>query len=84
MSLGWPDGGRMEAGALADLVVLGLDGVRLAGTTAHHAVGAAVFAATATDVSHVMVGGRWVVRDGEHATLDVARELRTALAALGP
>jgi formiminoglutamate deiminase len=66
VSLGWPDGGRLEAGALADLVVLGLDGVRLAGTTAQHAVGAAVFAATATDVSHV------------------ARELRTALAAVRP
>jgi formiminoglutamate deiminase len=81
-SLGWPDGGRLQAGGLADLVVLNLDGVRLAGTTAPHAVGAAVFAATAADVSHVMVGGRWVVRDGAHVTLDVARELRAALAAV--
>jgi formiminoglutamate deiminase len=81
-SLGWPDGGRLEAGALADLTVLGLDGVRLAGTTAQHAVDAAVFAATAADVRHVMVGGRWVVRDGAHVTLDVAAELRAALAAV--
>ena len=31
-SLGWPEGGRIEAGALADLVTVALDGVRLAGT----------------------------------------------------
>ena len=30
-SLGWPEGGRIEAGALADLVSVSLDGVRLAG-----------------------------------------------------
>ena len=79
-SLGWPEGGRLEAGALADLTVVGLDGVRLAGTDPEHAVDAAVFAAAAGDVRHVMTGGRWVVRDGAHATLDVAAELRAALA----
>ena len=31
-ALGWPDGGRLEPGALADLVTLSLDTVRLAGT----------------------------------------------------
>ena len=31
--LGWPEAGRIEAGALADLVTIGLGGVRLAGTT---------------------------------------------------
>ena len=30
----------------------------------------------AADVRHVMVGGRWSVRDGEHVALDVAAELR--------
>jgi formiminoglutamate deiminase len=83
-SLGWPDGGRLEAGALADLTVLGLDGVRLAGIPAAHAVDAAVFAATAADVRDVMVGGRWVVRDGAHLSLDVATELRAAVAAVIP
>jgi formiminoglutamate deiminase len=80
-SLGWHEGGRLEVGAHADLVVVGLDGVRLAGTPADCAVDAAVFAAGAGDVRDVMTGGRWVVRDGAHATLDVAAELRAALAA---
>ena len=30
-ALGWPDGGRLEPGALADLTTLSLDSVRLAG-----------------------------------------------------
>jgi formiminoglutamate deiminase len=75
-ALGWPEGGRIEAGALADLTTVSLDGVRLAGTRAEEAVPSVVFAATAGDVRHVIVGGRWSVRDGEHATLDVAAELR--------
>jgi formiminoglutamate deiminase len=78
-ALGWPEGGRLEAGALADLVVVGFDGVRLAGTPAEDAVAAAVFAAAAVDVRHVMTGGCWVVRDGVHTALDVAAELRAAL-----
>ena len=74
-SIGWPDAGRIEAGALADLTTIG------AGLRAHgrHAPGDAlagvVFAATAADVRHVVVGGRVVVRDGQHTALDVAREL---------
>jgi formiminoglutamate deiminase len=79
-SLGWPEGGRLEPGALADLVTVSLEGVRLAGTPPEDAVAAAVFAAAAGDVRHVMVGGRWVVRDGVHLALDVAGELRAALA----
>ena len=54
--------------------------MRLAGTLPEHAVEAAVFAATAADVRHVMAGGRWIVRDGVHVSLDVAAELRGALA----
>jgi len=78
--LGWPDGGRLEAGGLADLVTISLDGVRLVGTPPEHAVEAAVFAAAAGDVRHVMMGGRWIVRDGVHVALDVPGELRAALA----
>jgi formiminoglutamate deiminase len=78
-SLGWPDGGRLEPGALADLVIVSLDSVRLAGTAPEHAAAAAVFAATAADVRDVMVGGRWIVRDGEHAAFDVAAALRRTL-----
>jgi cytosine/adenosine deaminase-related metal-dependent hydrolase len=79
-ALGWPEGGRLEAGALADLTTVSLDGVRLAGTPAEEAVPSVVFAAAPGDVRDVMVGGRWVVRDGEHVSLDVAAELHAALA----
>jgi formiminoglutamate deiminase len=79
-SLGWPEGGRIEDGALADLTVIGLDGVRLAGTPTAHAIESAVFAGGAGDVRHVMVGGDWIVRDGAHTRLDVAAELASALA----
>jgi formiminoglutamate deiminase len=79
-SLGWPEGGRIEEGALADLTVIGLDGVRLAGTPPAHAIESAVFAGGAGDVRHVMVGGEWIVRDGAHTRLDVAAELAAALA----
>jgi cytosine/adenosine deaminase-related metal-dependent hydrolase len=34
VSIGWPEAGRIESGVLADLVTVGLDGVRLAGTSA--------------------------------------------------
>jgi formiminoglutamate deiminase len=83
-SLGWPEGGRIEKGALADLTTVGLDGVRLVGTSARNALAAAVFCASAPDVRSVMVGGRWIVRDGAHVTIDVAGELAAAVAALAP
>ena len=75
-SLGRPDGGRIAAGALADVTTISLDSVRLAGTPA----AAAVFCASAADVRDVMVGGRWVVRDGVHMSIDVAAALHEALA----
>jgi formiminoglutamate deiminase len=78
-SLGWPDAGRIAVGALADLAVVGLDGVRLAGTTPAGALAAIVFSGSAADVRHVMVGGRWIVRDAVHTSLDVSRELSEAL-----
>jgi formiminoglutamate deiminase len=74
-SLGWPHGGRIAEGGVADLVTVSLDGVRLAGTHAEDALAAVVFAGGACDVRHVMVGGRLVVRDGAHVTIDVPREL---------
>ncbi len=77
--LGWPEAGRIEPGALADLVTLGLDSARLAGSDPASAPAAAVFAASAADVRSVMVGGEWVVRDGRHARLDAAGELEAAV-----
>ena len=82
--LGWPSGGRIETGALADLVVVGLDSPRLAGTGPGEALAAIVYSASPADVRQVMAAGRWIVRDGTHATLDVRRELAGAVAALAP
>ncbi|MFL5825166.1 MAG: formimidoylglutamate deiminase [Thermoleophilaceae bacterium] len=81
-SLGWSDGGRIAEDALADLVTVGLDSVRLAGTTPAEALEAAVFAGAAPDVRHVLVGGRRVVWHGAHLALDVANELRHSIAAV--
>jgi formiminoglutamate deiminase len=77
--LGFEDGGRIEPGALADLTTISLDSVRMAGTDPMHIIESALFAATAADVQHVMVGGRFIVRDGEHVDLDVPRELAAAV-----
>ena len=76
--LGWDDGGRIEPGALADLVTVRLDSVRLAGTGPSSAIESVLFAGSAADVRHVMVGGRFIVRDGAHVDLDVPRELAAA------
>ncbi len=80
--LGWPDAGRIEPGARADLVTVALDGVRLSGTEPENALDAVVFAAGAADVRHVLVDGRELVVDGRHATVDVPRELHTAVLAV--
>ncbi|MGB8384535.1 MAG: formimidoylglutamate deiminase, partial [Dermatophilaceae bacterium] len=52
-ALGWPEGGRLEAGALADFVTVRTDSVRTAGA----APGQIGYAAGAADVSTVVVGG---------------------------
>ena len=74
-SLGWGDGGRIAHGCLADLTTVSLTSARLAGIDPRHSAAAVVFAATAGDVSHVVVGGRVVVADGMHQTIDVAAQL---------
>jgi len=82
-AIGWPEAGTIERGRLADLVNLSEDGVRLAGITPGSAVASIVFTATAADVTNVIVGGEFVVRDGRHVHLDVAEELRRSIANLG-
>jgi formiminoglutamate deiminase len=81
-AIGWPEAGAIERGGLADLVNLSGDSVRLAGIAPDTAAASIVFAATAADVTNVIVGGEFVVRDGKHVKLDVARELRESIAAL--
>ena len=78
-SVGWPEGGMLRAGALADLVAFDLGSVRLAGLRDSELVDGLVFAGTSADVGDVVVGGRFVVRDGQHMALDVPRELETTI-----
>jgi formiminoglutamate deiminase len=81
-SLGWPEGGAIRVGALADLVAVRVDGVRLAGAAERYLLDSLVFAAAAPDVRDVIVGGRFVVRDGRHVSLNVPAELASAIAAV--
>jgi formiminoglutamate deiminase len=83
-ALGWSEAGRIEPGAPADLVTVGLDSVRLAGAEPHALLESVLFTAAPADVREVLVGGRRVVADGRHATIDVAAELRSAIAAVVP
>jgi formiminoglutamate deiminase len=74
-AIGW-DAGRIEVGAPADLVAIGLGSARTAGVEPDQVV----LAASASDVTTVVVGGKVVARDGVHQTLgDVGELLRSAL-----
>ncbi len=80
--IGWPRAGRLVVGSPADLVSVRFDSVRTAGAGAENALSAAVFAASAADVHHVVSGGVPIVSDGAHAHIDVAGEMRQAVGAL--
>jgi formiminoglutamate deiminase len=82
-SLGWPDAGRIRSGCYADLTTIRLDSVRTAGAGPGNAPAVAVFAATAADVDHVIIGGRVVVAAGRHTAIDVVAALRSVLAGWG-
>ncbi|MFB7655844.1 MULTISPECIES: formimidoylglutamate deiminase [unclassified Streptomyces] len=82
-ALGWDDTGRIETGARADLATVALDSVRTAGPLPRLGAETAVFAATAADVRHTIVGGRHVVRDGVHTLVpEVPQALARAVEAL--
>jgi cytosine/adenosine deaminase-related metal-dependent hydrolase len=78
--LGWDGGGTLAAGALADLTVVGMDSIRLAG--GDESLDTIVFGATSADVTDVMVNGNWQVRDRRHVRLDVVGELRSSISAV--
>ncbi len=65
-ALGFPEAGRIEPGAAADLVTIALDTVRTAGT----ATDGVFFAASAADVTDVLVAGRRIVREGTHTAVE--------------
>ncbi|MFD7629371.1 formimidoylglutamate deiminase [Streptomyces sp. NPDC059851] len=82
-SLGLPDAGRLEPGALADFTTIALDTVRTAGPVPRLGAETAVFAASAADVRHTVVAGRHIVRDGAHTLLpDVPSALAESIAAV--
>lgn len=62
-SLGFADAGRIEPGAWADLVTIDTGSVRTAGTGSGEET--AVFAASASDVRHVVASGRVIELDPE-------------------
>lgn len=68
--------GRLEVGGLADLVLLDLNAVRGNWAPADYPSRELLPTfllrrARREHVRHVMVGGAWVVRDGEHANVDI-------------
>jgi formiminoglutamate deiminase len=80
--LGWPEAGEIVPGMLADLVTVGLDSPRLAGTHAATALESVLFAGTAADVRNVVVDGQDIVAGGRHLRVDVPAALTAAIGAL--
>jgi cytosine/adenosine deaminase-related metal-dependent hydrolase len=78
-ALGWRGAGRIAPGAHADLVAVRLDSPRTGGCGITPQ--AVVFAASAADVTDVVVGGQAVVADGQHLLIeDVGRSMQDAVA----
>jgi cytosine/adenosine deaminase-related metal-dependent hydrolase len=77
-SLGFPDAGEIKVGHRADLVTLDSTSPRTAGTGADE--GTAVFAATAADVTQVMVDGRVVFELGDRE--QIGRDLADVIGRL--
>jgi formiminoglutamate deiminase len=78
-SLGWADAGAIAVGRRADLVTVATDRVRTAGTGADEQT--VVFAAVAEDVTHVVIDGRVVLREGDRDQL--GRDLDDVIGRVG-
>lgn len=73
--------GAIAPGHSADLIAVRTDSVRTAGGA--DPVATTVFAATASDVTHVVTNGRVVVEDGKHVRMaDVGAALKSAIGQL--
>ncbi|MCA1781740.1 MAG: amidohydrolase family protein [Intrasporangiaceae bacterium] len=79
-SVGWPEGGTLRQGALADFIAVRLDSPRTAGAYPDQVV----FSAGAPDVTDVIVAGRHVVAGGVHALGPVGPLLAAAIARVQP
>lgn len=74
-SLGWYDGGSIAPGLVADFITVDLESTRTAGSKAAEVI----YTASAADVLTVVVGGRVIVENGQHAFGPVAPLMREAL-----
>jgi 5-methylthioadenosine/S-adenosylhomocysteine deaminase len=72
-ALGWPDSGSLVPGNLADFILLDADQPHW--RPRHDLVANLLHSAQAGDVTHVMVAGRWLMKDRQLLTLDVERIL---------
>lgn len=74
------DLGSVEPGKKADIVIVDCDTPGMTPTTAENAVANLVYASPSHSVRDTMVNGRFVLRDGECATVDEAKVLEVARA----
>ena len=82
-ALGW-EGGRLEIGKRADVVVLEAGHPALVGREGAAVLDSWVFSGTDNPVRDVMVGGEWVVKDGRHPREEmVARAFGAAVVRWG-
>lgn len=82
-SLGWNQAGQLSVGSLADFIAIDLVTPRLAGADPAHLLEAVAYGATASEVQDVVVGGRMIVSNRHHRTVeDVPDALRRAIAAV--
>ena len=79
-ALGWTDAGQIRVGARADFVAVDLNSVRTAGGDATPET--VVFAASAGDVTDVVIDGRVVVADRRHVRVEAVADLRAAISGL--
>jgi formiminoglutamate deiminase len=80
-ALGWPDAGQLAVGMRADLVAVDLTSRRTTGGGA--TAETVIFAASASDVTDVVVDGNVVMKDRQHVRLgDVGAALQSAIDAV--
>ena len=72
------DLGSLEVGKKADMAILDLSRPHTAPTVGRDPVAAVVYAATADNVTHTIVDGKVLYRQGRHTTLHVDDTLREA------
>jgi len=70
VALGLPPA-RLRPGDVADVVLLSLDGAHT--TPAREGISTIAFASQSSDVTDVLVAGRWLMREGRLLTIDEER-----------